>query len=209
MGVDRIGPRRSGHGGFTQQETRGLRRPPSRPEGPGACCPRSGSARREPRARPPLLVDRTGHPREAGPARVGGEGDRPARHRPPEGVPRQQGVLRPQPQVHEELRAGLAGPGSCATGRCTNPVGPQRPPPREGRRAREAALVRPEDGRERLEPERTRDPHRARALARLRAEPARTSRPRSRLHSQTSRGRRSRTPTSSTSSASPKTPKSA
>lgn len=166
MGRDRIAPRPWGRGEFTEQETGGLRGSPPRPAGPGPGRPRSCGARGEPRTRPSLLVDRPGHPRAAGRTRVGGEGHRPARRRSPEGVLREQGLLQPQPPVHEELRRGVAGPGYRARAPCTDHVVAQPGLAREGQGPGAEALVRPQDGRARLEPERARDPHRARALRR-------------------------------------------
>lgn len=149
-----------------------LRRAARVAEGTHPHRPGAGPARREPRADPALLGHR---PRSGGPAAargVGLGGDRAALARPARRLPRRAGILsaepvadaRALPLLHARGRAAPAAPGgrrrNSATGCGRNTVGAQHRADREVTQPAGAPLVRPEDRRARVEPERSPPPDR-------------------------------------------------
>ena len=133
-------PGRAAAGGAAARTT-----PPRSP--PSSAHPAGAAAGRPVRQRghgPALLGHRADDPRAAGARGLGRQGDRSAGRGSARGLPRHEGLLAAQPQVHARLRRGLAGAGNCASRLLARiPWYPQLASAGELAEPRRAALVRP------------------------------------------------------------------
>lgn len=109
---------------------------------PDPCRPVTGHFRRQPGNAAGLLEHRQGTVRPGIRRGMGQQGRHPALGRCALGIPRSQGLLAPQPALHEVLRPGVARLSDVATACCNIAVGAQRRPARQTGPGGEPSLVR-------------------------------------------------------------------